>query len=191
MNHVMRKSSHGYTLMSLSSTGNIKNQLTVALGTKGPPYFKILQLYLSAQISRTEFDEQARDCLDSALLVQLHNSLVISLFDITSHLKPQSVVQPAAPTSKPPPRKRRRVLPYTGSDAADPNTLRSARLKKWALSVGRRERERLRGLDNLALGIHRPLSDEIAQERGVILLPERGGTCVLDCIPQLYTDATP
>lgn len=59
--------------MSLSSTGNIKHQLTVALGFKGPHYFTTLQLYLRGQISRTEFDEQVRECLDTALLGELHN----------------------------------------------------------------------------------------------------------------------
>jgi len=161
--------------MSLSSTGNIKNQLTATLGIKGPLYFKTLQHYLRGLISRLEFDEQVRECLDTALLVQLHNSLIISLFDITSHLK----AQPPPPSTpvKPRPQKRRRTLPYRPSDLSDPNTLRSARLKKWTLGVGKRERERLKGLENMALGIDRPLmsiQDEICQERGVMLLPERG-----------------
>jgi hypothetical protein len=114
--------------------------------------------------------------LDTDFTVQLHNSLIISLFDITSHLKAQPP-PPSSPT-KPRPRKRRRTLPYQPSDLSDPNTLRSARLKKWALGVGKRERERLKALENVASSVDRPLmsiQDEICQERGVILLPERGG----------------
>jgi hypothetical protein len=121
--------------------------------------------------------------------VQLHNSLIISLFDITSHLK----AQPPPPSTpvKPRPQKRRRTLPYRPSDLSDPNTLRSARLKKWTLGVGKRERERLKGLENMALGIDRPLvsiQDEICQERGVMLLPERGGRWKLLMSGRCFTD---
>lgn len=109
--------------------------------------------------------------------VQLHNSLVISLFDITSHLKPQPPAPPPPP--KPAPRKRRRTLPYQSLDGSDQNTLRSARLKKWTLSIGRRERERVKVYDEGGPSIPRPLpgfQDEITQERGVVLIPERNGT---------------
>lgn len=108
--------------------------------------------------------------------VQLHNSLVISLFDITSHLKPQP--PPPPPPPKPAPRKRRRTLPYQSLDGSDQNTLRSARLKKWTLSIGRKERERVKVYDEGGPNIPRPLrgfQDEIAQERGVMLISERNG----------------
>lgn len=80
---------------------------------------------------------------------------------------------PDAP--KGPPRKRRRLLPYQGPD--DPTTLRSARLKRWTVGVGKRERERIRSFEPVALTYERKSrleSDEIACERGVQLLPERG-----------------
>ena len=108
--------------------------------------------------------------------VQLHNSLVISLFDITSHLKPQPPAPPPPP--KPAPRKRRRTLPYQSLDGSDQNTLRSARLKKWTLSIGRRERERVKAYEDGTPSVPRPLrdfQDEISQERGVVLVPERAG----------------
>jgi hypothetical protein len=108
--------------------------------------------------------------------VQLHNSLVISLFDITSHLKPQPPAPPPPP--KPAPRKRRRTLPYQSLDGSDQNTLRSARLKKWTLSIGRRERERVKAYEDGVPSVPRPLrgfQDEIAQERGVMLISERNG----------------
>lgn len=108
--------------------------------------------------------------------VQLHNSLVISLFDITSHLKPQPPAPPPPPKATP--RKRRRTLPYQSLDGSDQNTLRSARLKKWALSIGKKERERVKAYEDGGPSIPRPLpgfQDEITQERGVVLLPERTG----------------
>lgn len=182
--------------MSLTSTSNIKSQLTTALGDKGALYFNIFQHYLKASISRQEFEDQVRECLDTPHLrastihphavhvltsihpctVQLHNSLVISLFDITSHLKPQPPAPPPPP--KPAPRKRRRTLPYQSLDGSDQNTLRSARLKKWTLSIGRRERERVKAYEDGGQSVPRPLrgfQDEIAQERGAVLVPERGG----------------
>ena len=115
--------------------------------------------------------------------VQLHNSLVISLFDITSHTKPQPPAPPPPP--KPAPRKRRRTLPYQSLDGSDQNTLRSARLKKWTLSIGRRERERVKTYEDGTPSIPRPLrgfQDEISQEQGVMLVPEKTGEtwpCVL------------
>jgi hypothetical protein len=57
-------------------------------------------------------------------------------------------------------------------------TLRSAKLKRWTVSVGKRERERIRMLQNLPPPVEPPRprkdTDEIARERGVVLLPERG-----------------
>lgn len=51
--------------MSLTSTGNIKTQLTAALGDKSPLYFTAFQQYLKASISRQEFEDQTKDCLDT------------------------------------------------------------------------------------------------------------------------------
>ena len=113
--------------------------------------------------------------LTSSTAVQLHNALIISIFDPSAHLSP-ATPPPDAP--KGPPRKRRRLLPYQGPDPNEPTSLRSSRLKRWSIGVGRRERERIRNIQPLALSIERkprPDSDEIARERGVQLLPERGG----------------
>ena len=49
--------------MSLSSTATIKAQLSQALGPKTEQYYKILQEFFSAHISRSEFDDQIKDCL--------------------------------------------------------------------------------------------------------------------------------
>ena len=57
-------------------------------------------------------------------------------------------------------------------------TLRSERLKKWTVGLGKRERDRVRALEQVALNeaqYPRPYTDEIAAERGVQLLPERTG----------------
>lgn len=111
--------------------------------------------------------------------MQLHNTLIVSLFDTSAHLAPPT---PPPDVPKPPPRKRRRTLPYQGTGNNDTTTLRSDRLKKWTLGLGRRERERVRQLANMAVPLEsRPqqYKDEIMAERGVHLIPERGGmfTC--------------
>ena len=109
-----------------------------------------------------------------ASLVTLHNSLIVSFFDTSAHLAPPTP-PPEAP--KPPTRKRKRTLPYQGPDD-DTATLRSSRLKQWTIGMGRKEREKFRHLGSAALtSERRPLRDrdEIAAERGVVLLPERGG----------------
>lgn len=109
--------------------------------------------------------------------MQLHNALIISIFDPSTHLVAALTPPPDVP--KGPPRKRRRLLPYQGPDPGEPITLRSSRLKRWAIGIGRRERDRIRNLKPVALSSKRkarPEVDEIANERGVQLLPERGGT---------------
>jgi hypothetical protein len=112
-------------------------------------------------------------------VVQLHNALIISIFDPSTHLVAALTPPPDVP--KGPPRKRRRLLPYQGPDPNEPITLRSSRLKRWAVGIGRRERDRIRNLKPVALSSKRkprPEVDEIANERGVRLLQERGGACV-------------
>ncbi|KAF7359251.1 hypothetical protein MSAN_01267400 [Mycena sanguinolenta] len=159
--------------MSLSSTSTLKAQIKGHLGPKADSYFSTLNLFVTGQTSRTEFDESIRTILDAPNLVQLHNALIISLFDATTHKRPPSPT--ALPRPKPPARKRRRVLPYQGpAEDLDARSLRSARLKRWALSVGKRERERLKSFQPTPLDARPLLSDEISSERGVTLLPERG-----------------
>jgi len=134
----------------------------------------VFQQFVSGRISRTEFDDSIRQCLDAPNLVQLHNSLIISLFDFSSHKRPPTP-PPEDTLVKPPPRKRRRTLPYQGPDDRDDGLLRSSRLKRWTVSVGKRERDRVKALP--AGGERprpRPDTDEIARERGLILLSERG-----------------
>ena len=106
----------------------------------------------------------------------LHNSLIVSLFDTSAHLAPPT---PPPDVPKQPPRKRRRTLPYQGPGNYDPATLRSLRIKKWTIGLGKRERERIRSLEPYAAQVEPQLEewkDEIVAERGVKLLPERGGT---------------
>ncbi|KAJ6598021.1 transcriptional regulator of RNA polII, SAGA, subunit-domain-containing protein [Mycena sp. CBHHK59/15] len=159
--------------MSLSSTSTLKAQLKGHLGPKADLYFSTLNHFVTGQTSRTEFDESIRGILDAPNLVQLHNALIISLFDATTHKRPPSPT--ALPRPKAPPRKRRRVLPYQGpTDDLDALSLRSARLKRWALSVGKRERERLKAFQAAPLDPRALRTDEISAERGVVLLHERG-----------------
>ncbi|KAJ7491246.1 transcriptional regulator of RNA polII, SAGA, subunit-domain-containing protein [Mycena latifolia] len=148
--------------MSLSSTSTLKAQLKGHLGPKADLYFSTLNLFVTGQTSRTEFDEAIRAILDAPNLVQLHNALIISLFDATTHKRPPSPT--AAPRPKPPPRKRRRVLPYQG-----PEDLDALSLALHASSTGLSPSASAAPLDA------RPLrSDEISAERGVVLLTERG-----------------
>ncbi|KAH9479580.1 hypothetical protein JR316_0008175 [Psilocybe cubensis] len=165
--------------MSLSSTSTLKGQLTKSLGPKAPMYFDALSSFVCGKTSRTEFEESAKQLLTSANLLQLHNALVISLFDATATLKrPPTPPPPALP--KPPPTKRRRtLLPYQGPGVPeDSRTIRSARMRKFALSIGKRERERVKALQHAPPPVDPPRPrrelDEIASERGVELLPERG-----------------
>ncbi|PFH51884.1 hypothetical protein AMATHDRAFT_74582 [Amanita thiersii Skay4041] len=165
--------------MSLSSTSTIKGQLTMNLGPKAPQYFSTLKAFVSGKISRQEFDDRVRQVLDSTSLIQLHNALIISLFDATAVLK-RPPTPPPPPAPKPPPRKRRRLLlPYQGPQTSeDARTLRSMRIKRWTLLMGKRERERILSIQNIQSFIDpppaRPELDEIDRERGVLLLPERG-----------------
>lgn len=113
--------------------------------------------------------------------MQLHNALIVSIFDPSTHLVAALTPPPDVP--KGPPRKRRRLLPYQGPDPDEPYTLRSSRLKRWAVGIGRRERDRIRNLKPVALSskrVPRPEVDEIANERGVKLLSERGGKCFVN-----------
>lgn len=165
--------------MSLSSTSNIKGQLTTNLGLKAPQYFDLLKDFVAGRISRQEFDDAVRRVLDSNNLIQLHNALIISLFDATAVLKrPLTPPEPTVP--KVPPRKRRRVLlPYQGPQTPDEaRTLRSARIKRWSLLMGKRERDRIAAIQNIQPPVEpprpRPETDEIERERGVVLLSERG-----------------
>ncbi|KAF8909414.1 transcriptional regulator of RNA polII, SAGA, subunit-domain-containing protein [Gymnopilus junonius] len=162
--------------MSLSSTSTLKGQLVRNLGPNAAIYFDALSSFVSGKSSRAEFEESTKQVLTSANLLQIHNALIISLFDATATLKrPPTPPPPSLP--KPPPAKRRRtLLPYQGPNVPDDaRAIRSARIKRWALSMGRRERERLRALP-APTDPPRPRkeTDEVACERGLELLPERG-----------------
>ncbi|PPQ88711.1 hypothetical protein CVT25_009475 [Psilocybe cyanescens] len=149
--------------MSLSSTSTLKGQLIKNLGPKAHLYFEALSSFVSGKTSRTEFEESAKQLLTSANLSTLK--------------RPPTPPPPTLP--KPPPTKRRRtLLPYQGPNVPDEaRTIRSSRIRKWALSVGKRERERIKTLQNAPPSIDPPRPrrelDEIASERGVELLPER------------------
>lgn len=166
-----------FSPMSLSSTSTLKSQLIKNLGSNAQTYFDSLSTFVSGRTSRTEFEETTKVILSTPTLIQLHNALIISLFDATATLKrPPSPPLSALP--KPPPKKRRRtLLPYQGPNVPDDaRSIRAARLKRWALSMGKRERERLNTLPAATIPpvTSKKDTDEIASERGVAYLPERG-----------------
>jgi hypothetical protein len=184
--------------MSLPSTSTLRTQLNNNLGDKAPAYWRVLKTFLGGHISRDEFDEEARRSLDTPRLVQLHNALVISLFDTSVRIEKRaaddgpggvkradsmagSAVDGEIEKRKGPPKKRRRMVPYQGEGPdRDVVSLRSSRFKRWAVGAGRKERARLRGLGSFDNPTARRLpQDEILQERGVQLLPERGGPCIV------------
>ncbi|KJA25245.1 hypothetical protein HYPSUDRAFT_37728 [Hypholoma sublateritium FD-334 SS-4] len=167
--------------MSLSSTSTLKSQLTKNLGQQAQVYFDSLSSFVSGKTSRQEFEQMAKQLLTTPTLLQLHNALIISLFDATATLKrPPTPPPPTLP--KPPPTKRRRtLLPYQGPEVPeDSRSIRSGRIKRWALSMGKRERDRLKMLQDAPAPLDPPRPrkemDEIVNERGIELLPERGET---------------
>ncbi|KAK0218065.1 transcriptional regulator of RNA polII, SAGA, subunit-domain-containing protein [Armillaria fumosa] len=156
--------------MSLSSTLTIKQQISSQLGVKAPAYFEPLASFVTGKISRPEFEDSLKAVLDAPNLIQLHNALIISLFDARSFKRP---LTPPPDLPKPPPRKRRRTLPYQGP--GDDGSIRSERLKRWTVSVGKHERDRIAALESVLPPTGPRLdTDEIQRERGVVLLPERG-----------------
>ena len=109
-----------------------------------------------------------------ASAVQLHNSLIISIVSSSLHHAPPTP-PPDAPGRGKPARKRRRTLGYQDIGAeGDIDGLHSSQLKRWTVSMGKKERERVKTLETLPLTRPKPPMDEIARERGVQLLPENG-----------------
>ncbi|KIK60299.1 hypothetical protein GYMLUDRAFT_43596 [Collybiopsis luxurians FD-317 M1] len=167
--------------MSLPTTSHIKSQLTTNLAVKAPIYFESLQKFITGRISRTEFDDTLKPILDAPYLIQLHNALIISLFDARSHKRPLTPPPTEQKTKSPRPRKRRRVLPYQGPDVSDDQLgLTSSRLKRWVVSLGKPERERIRNLtstpqplDQFHLNHLREITEEIQRERPLNLPKER------------------
>ncbi|KIY70309.1 hypothetical protein CYLTODRAFT_347955 [Cylindrobasidium torrendii FP15055 ss-10] len=155
--------------MSLPSTTSIKQQLTALLEDKSPAYFHILGQFVAGKLSREEFEDQLKPILDAQTLLQLHNALIISIFDARSFRRPAT---PPPEVAKPNPRKRRRTLPYQGPDDHS-RSIRSERLKRWTMTMGKHERHRIAGLRSMEPQPRLDLN-EIAMDRGVSLLPERG-----------------
>ena len=67
-NHIVQSTPHRKNTphsggMSLLSTPIIKAQMAAALGPKITDYYKILREYLRGKTSRTEFDDQVKECL--------------------------------------------------------------------------------------------------------------------------------
>ena len=110
--------------------------------------------------------------------VQLHNSLIIAILGSSLHHAPPTP-PPDAPGKGKHPKKRKRTALY-GPDGADDDAgaARSARLKRWAVNIGKKERERVKAFETASSSVERRLRkevDEIARERGVVLLPEGRG----------------
>lgn len=175
----------------------IKAELVGLLGSKGRPYWNTLSEFIKAKISRTEFEERVTEWLTTPRLgkltkselyptiltqlfcvVSLHNSLITALiYSASAPLGSDSL--DGLNGSKP--RSRRRLLAHE-KDGDSP------RLRRWAVDIGRQERERIRSIAGSAsrtttgaargkrgdIAATPGLRSEIRSERGVRLMKERG-----------------
>ncbi|KAG9087938.1 hypothetical protein FRC06_002301 [Ceratobasidium sp. 370] len=154
----------------------IKAELVGLLGSKGRPYWKVLSDFLKAKISRIEFEELVTEWINTTRLVNLHNSLLSALlYSASASLNPESSDHV---NGGPKPRSRRRLLAHE-KDVEVP------RLRRWAVDIGRQERERIRSTVGAAargggrgkrgdVAATPGLRSEIRSERGVRLMKERG-----------------
>lgn len=158
----------------------IKAELVGLLGSKGRQYWRVLSEFLKAKISRTEFEELVTEWINTARLVNLHNSLLTALiYSASAPLNSELSLDHI--NGGPKPRSRRRLLAHE-KDVEVP------RLRRWAVDMGRQERERIRSTASAAsrngVGAGRGkrgdaaathgLRSEIRSERGVRLMKERG-----------------
>ena len=111
---------------------SIRNELNLALGSQATSYWDTLSLFLSNKISRFEFEESVRVAINThelsvsshllnisrisdiiTYLVQLHNSLIVSILGSSLHHAP-----PTPPPEGPdkPSKKRRKVEHGTNPD---------------------------------------------------------------------------
>lgn len=67
------------------NTSELRNELTVALGTKSDAYWDTLSQYLCGQLSRAEFDELIRESVDSPHLGTPFLLKFIQLHSLTTH----------------------------------------------------------------------------------------------------------
>jgi hypothetical protein len=74
--------------MSLSSTSTLKAQIKSHLGPKADIYFATLNLFVTGQTSRTEFDDSIRTILDTPNLGISTRDVIIQ--NTANPSKPQS-----------------------------------------------------------------------------------------------------
>ncbi|KAG9126280.1 hypothetical protein FRC07_004132 [Ceratobasidium sp. 392] len=154
----------------------IKAELVGLLGSKSRSYWKVLSDFLKAKISRVEFEELVIEWINTTRLVSLHNSLLSALIYSASASLTLESLDHVNGVAKP--RSRRRLLAHE-KDVEVP------RLRRWAVDVGRQERERIRSTIGAAargggrgkrgdVATTPGLRSEIRSERGVRLMKERG-----------------
>ncbi|CAE6473428.1 unnamed protein product [Rhizoctonia solani] len=156
----------------------IKAELVGLLGSKGRPYWNTLSEFIKAKISRSEFEERVTEWLNTPRLVSLHNSLLTALIYSASASSNGDLGDGI--NGGPKPRSRRRLLGHDKDGE-------SSRLRRWAVDMGRKERERVRNNAGAGprtggparskrgdAGASPGLRSEIRSERGVRLMKERG-----------------
>ncbi|CAE6403315.1 unnamed protein product [Rhizoctonia solani] len=156
----------------------IKAELVGLLGSKGRPYWNTLSEFIKAKISRSEFEERVTEWLNTPRLVSLHNSLLTALLYSASASSNGDLGDGI--NGGPKPRSRRRLFGHDKDGE-------SSRLRRWAVDMGRKERERVRNIAGAnsrtggparskrgEAGASPGLRSEIRSERGVRLMKERG-----------------
>jgi hypothetical protein len=108
------------------------------------------------------------------ITVQLHNALIMEIISSVTISEPDII----SPDTVIPASKRRRVHPYQGAEDGN-ETLHSARLKSWIVSMSKAERQNLRGIGHFADGYPRPSHERILKDEtnseGALVEPRRDG----------------
>ncbi|KAF8308221.1 hypothetical protein DL93DRAFT_2087244 [Clavulina sp. PMI_390] len=150
--------------MAVSSANSVKAQLAQLLGSNGLPYWRALSDFLAGKTSRTEFEKDMRQWINTPELVQLHNSLLTAML-VTSQIDNSKDSTSPASSSQPSRKKRRRVLPHQ-----DP----APRLRRWIVGLKKAERDRIRTISSSASSSSGSpyIQDEIKLERPIALRRE-------------------
>lgn len=108
------------------------------------------------------------------ITVQLHNTLIMEIISSVTISEPDII----SPDTIIPVSKRRRVHPYQGAEYGN-ETLHSARLKSWIVSMSKAERHNFRSIGQFAEGYPRPLQERILKDEtnseGALVEPRRDG----------------
>jgi len=170
----------------MSKIANLKLRLADALRHNDIVYWDALSSFLGGRITKAEFEDLAAPILIGPNLVELHNTLILALLESGSSSSAQTTGLDGSSRLI---RKRKRLLPYQGpgEPVEGEGSLRSKRLKRWAVEIKNSDREAIKQLRVVSpskseknqgsrkeRGRDRPLRgrDQGLNERGVRLVRE-------------------